>query len=66
MKKRWISTVLCAAMVAGSLAGCGLKSLIQPLRQQQRPSPKRQLRERTQRRQLTAPQRRRMHRVSLR
>lgn len=26
MKKRWISTVLCAAMVAGSLAGCGLKS----------------------------------------
>lgn len=26
MKKRWISTALCAAMVAGSLAGCGLKS----------------------------------------
>lgn len=26
MKKRWISTVLCAAMVAGSLAGCGLKT----------------------------------------
>ncbi len=26
MKKRWISTVLCAAMVTGALAGCGLKS----------------------------------------
>lgn len=26
MKKRFVSTVLCAAMVAGSLAGCGLKS----------------------------------------
>lgn len=26
MKKRWMSTMLCAAMVAGSLAGCGLKS----------------------------------------
>ena len=26
MKKRWISTALCAAMVAGSLAGCGLKT----------------------------------------
>ncbi len=26
MKKRWISTALCAAMVAGALAGCGLKS----------------------------------------
>ena len=26
MKKRFVSTVLCAAMVAGSLAGCGLKT----------------------------------------
>lgn len=26
MKKRFLSTVLCAAMVAGSLAGCGLKT----------------------------------------
>lgn len=26
MKKRWLSAALCAAMVAGSLAGCGLKS----------------------------------------
>lgn len=26
MKKRWISTILCTAMIAGSLAGCGLKS----------------------------------------
>lgn len=26
MKKRWISMTICAAMVAGSLAGCGLKS----------------------------------------
>ena len=32
MKKRWISTALCAAMVAGSLAGCGLKSPEQPQR----------------------------------
>ena len=26
MKKRWLSAALCTAMVAGSLAGCGLKS----------------------------------------
>ncbi len=26
MKKRWLSASLCIAMVAGSLAGCGLKS----------------------------------------
>lgn len=26
MKKRWLSTALCAAMVAGTLAGCGLKT----------------------------------------
>ena len=26
MKKKFVSTVLCAAMVAGSLAGCGLKT----------------------------------------
>ena len=26
MKKRWLSATLCAAMVAGSMAGCGLKS----------------------------------------
>ena len=26
MKKRFLSTVLCAAMVVGSLAGCGLKT----------------------------------------
>lgn len=26
MKKRWLSASLCTAMVAGSLAGCGLKS----------------------------------------
>lgn len=26
MKKRWLSAALCAVMVAGSLAGCGLKS----------------------------------------
>lgn len=26
MKKRWLSAALCAAMVAGTLAGCGLKS----------------------------------------
>lgn len=26
MKKRWISTMLCAVMVASALAGCGLKS----------------------------------------
>ena len=25
MKKRWIGTALCAAMVAASLSGCGLK-----------------------------------------
>ena len=25
MKKRWLSAALCTAMVAGSLAGCGLK-----------------------------------------
>ena len=26
MKKRWLSTALCAAMAAGTLAGCGLKT----------------------------------------
>ena len=26
MKKRFVSAALCAAMVAGSLAGCGLKT----------------------------------------
>ena len=26
MKKRWMSAALCAVMVAGSLAGCGLKT----------------------------------------
>lgn len=26
MKKRWLSALLCTAMVAGSMAGCGLKS----------------------------------------
>ena len=26
MKKRWISATMCAVMVAGSLAGCGLKT----------------------------------------
>lgn len=26
MKKRWLSAALCAAMVVGSMAGCGLKS----------------------------------------
>ena len=26
MKKRWISAAMCAVMVAGSLAGCGLKT----------------------------------------
>ena len=26
MKKRWLSTALCVAMAAGTLAGCGLKT----------------------------------------
>ena len=30
MKKRFVSTILCAAMVAGSLTGCGLKSPDEP------------------------------------
>ena len=30
MKKRWIGSFLCAAMVAGSLAGCGLKTPDEP------------------------------------
>ena len=30
MKKRWMSRILCAAMVAGALGGCGLKSPDEP------------------------------------
>ena len=26
MKKRWLSTALCVALAAGTLAGCGLKT----------------------------------------